>query len=151
MGTLASELAGHVDEQSGTPRVYVDANVSATLVGYMRQRLGWDVLYVMEEDELRRASDLEHFRLARQLRRTLITFDSDFLDDRRFPQTESGGVLVLTAPDEGRYRQMFKRLDTEVFQTAGDPATVVALPFDGRKRHLYVDWLHTPAGEAPGL
>ena len=145
MGTLASELAGRVDEQPGAPRVCVDANVPAPLVRYMRERLGWDVLHVVEEDELRRASDLEHFRLARQLRRTLITFDRDFLDDRRFPAAESGGVLVLTAPDEGRYRQMLKRLDAEVFRTAGDPATVVALPLEGRTRHLHVDWLQGAA------
>ena len=150
MGTLASELAGHVDEQPGAPRVYVDANVPAPLVRYMRLQLGWDVLHVVEEDDLRRASDLDHFRLARQLRRTLITFDRDFLDDRCFPAAESGGVLLLTAPDEGRYRAMLKRLDAEVFRTAGDPATVVALPLEGRKQHLHVDWLHTAAGEVPG-
>ena len=149
MGTLASELAGHVDEQSGTPRVYVDANVSATLVGYMRQRLDWDVLYVMEEDELRRASDLEHFRLARQLRRTLITFDRDFLDDRCFPAAESGGVLVLTAPDEGRYRQMLKKLDTEIFRRSSSETdvgrTVVPMPLAGAKRHLHAEWLQAKA------
>ena len=27
----------------------------------MRERLGWDVFFVMEHDDLRRASDLEHF------------------------------------------------------------------------------------------
>ncbi len=140
MGTLASELAGHVDEQPAAPRVYVDANVPAPLVSYMRQRLGWDVLHVVEEDDLRRASDLEHFRLARQLRRTLITFDHDFLDDRVFPPAESGGVLVLTAPDESRYRKMLKRLDAEVFRS-GDPRAVVALPLEGRTQHLHVDWL----------
>lgn len=139
MGTLASELAGHVDEQPGAPRVYVDANVPAPLVRYMRQRLGWDVLHVVEEDELRRASDLEHFRLARQLRRTLITLDHDFLDDRRFPAAESGGVLLLTAPDESRYRRILKRLDAEVFR-AGNPSGVILLPLEGCTRHLHADW-----------
>lgn len=146
MGTLASELAGHADEGSDQPRVYVDANVSATLVGYMRQRLGWDVLYVMEEDDLRRASDVEHFRLARQLRRTLITFDRDFLDDRLFPPAESGGVLILTAPDEGRYRQMVKRLDADVFRRAGGNGggrEVVPMPVNGSKRHLHADWIQS--------
>ena len=149
MGTLASELAGHVDEQSGAPRVYVDANVPAPLVRYMRQRLGWDVLHVVEEDELRRASDLEHFRLARQLRRTLITLDHDFLDDHRFPPAESGGVLVLTAPDEGRYRQMLKKLDTEIFRRSSSETdvgrTVVPMPLAGAKRHLHAEWLQAKA------
>lgn len=147
MGTLASELAGRADSGSDEPRVYADANVPATLVGYMRQRLGWDVLYVMEEDDLRRASDVEHFRLARQLRRTLITFDHDFLDERCFPSAESGGVLVLSAPDEHRYRQMLKRLNAEVFRradgVAGDGRVVVPMPVNGSKRHLHAEWLQT--------
>lgn len=145
MGTLASELAGHADARADLPRVYVDANVPATLVTYMRQRLGWDVFAVVEEDDLRRASDLEHFRLARQLRRTLITLDRDFLDDRRFPPAESGGVLVLSAPDEGRYRLMLKRLDAEVFRRPsgeGDGSRqVVPMPMLGVKRHLHAEWV----------
>ena len=85
MGTLASELGGHAERVSGQPRVYVDANVPAGLVAFMRQSLQWDVLFVLEHDELRRAPDGEHYRLARQLRRTLITQDRDYLDDRKFP------------------------------------------------------------------
>jgi len=143
VGTLASELAGRADAGSDQPRVYVDANVSATLVGYMRRRLGWDVLYVMEEDDLRRASDLEHFRLARQLRRTLITFDHDFLDDHRFPPAESGGVLVLSAPDESRYRQLVTEVDRRIFRSAVEGEVemrTVPMPLDGRTQHLTADW-----------
>ncbi len=143
MGTLASELAGHADSGSDQPRVYADANVSATLVRYMRQRLGWDVLYVTEEDDLRRASDVEHFRLARQLRRTLITFDHDFLDERRFPPAESGGVLVLSAPDESRYRQIVAAVDARFFRVAGDGPggrRVVPMPLEGRTQLLTVEW-----------
>ena len=116
MGTLSSELGPHAERLTRQPRVYVDANVPAGLVGYMRGRLQWDALFVMEHDDLRRARDGEHFRLARQLRRTLITFDRDYLDDRKFPPGESGGVLVLAAPDEGRYAQLLKRIDAEVFR-----------------------------------
>ena len=65
MGTLASELGGYAERVSGQPRVYVDANVPAGLVSFMRQALHWDVLFVLEHEELRRASDGEHFRLAR--------------------------------------------------------------------------------------
>jgi hypothetical protein len=141
VGTLASELAGHADSGSEQPRVYVDANVSATLVTYMRQRLGWEVLYVMEEDDLRRASDVEHFRLARQLRRTLITFDRDFLDDRRFPPEESGGVLVLSSPDESRHRQLVTEVDTRIFHVVdGAGRRTVPVPLEGRKQHLTADW-----------
>ena len=81
MGTLASELAPHAERLSGQPRVYVDANVSAPLVAFMRHELQWDALFVIEHDDLRRARDGEHYRVARQLGRTLITFDRDYLDD----------------------------------------------------------------------
>ena len=100
MGTLATELAPHAEQLSPRPRIYADANVPAGLVGYMRQHLQWDVLFVLEEDELRRAPDTKHYRLAQQLRRTLVTMDRDYLDDRRFPPAETSGVLVIQAPDE---------------------------------------------------
>jgi hypothetical protein len=112
--------------------------VPAGLVAYMRDRLRWDVLFVMEHADLRRASDPEHFHLAHQLRRTLITLDRDYLDDRKFPPTDSGGVLVLAAPDEGRYVGLLKRLNTEIFSPSGD--AVLPLPLEGRKLHVHVDW-----------
>ncbi len=45
----------------------------------------WDVLFVLEDDDLRRAPDVKHYQLAQQLRRTLVTLDRDYLDDRAFP------------------------------------------------------------------
>jgi hypothetical protein len=135
MGTLASELGPHVDRTHVQARVYVDANVPARLVGFMRQALEWDVWFVMEHDDLRRARDGEHYRLARQLRRTLITLDRDYLDDRRFPPDESGGVIVLMAPTEGGYINLLKRLDQEVFRPEPE-----RLPLEGRKLHVHVDW-----------
>src|SRR5215207_10705485 len=110
VGTLASELAP-MALRSEAPRVYADANVPNGIVAYMRTRLAWDVLFVIEHDDLRRARDIEHYRLARQLGRTLITLDRDYLDDRRFPPDESGGVIVLMAPDERGYVNLLKRLD----------------------------------------
>jgi len=142
LGTLASELGPHAERITRIPRVYVDANVPAGLVTFMRNQLQWDVLFVMEHDDLRRARDGEHFRLARQLRRTLITFDRDYLDDRKFPPPESGGVLVLAAPDQGRYIGLLKRLDAEVFRRGSSDGGLdeLALPLEGRKLHVHVDW-----------
>jgi hypothetical protein len=126
--------------------VYVDANVPAGLVTFMRTRLEWDVLFVLEHDELRRARDGEHFRLARQLRRTLITLDRDYLDDRKFPPEQSGGVLVLTAPDEGGFMSLLTRLDKDLLRslTSGDrerqDRAPEGVPLDGRKLHVHVDW-----------
>ena len=82
------------------------------------QSLPWDVLFVLEHDDLRRARDGEHYRLARQLRRTLITLDRDYLDDRKFPPERSGGVLVLLAPTQGGFIELLKRLDREVLRAA---------------------------------
>ena len=115
MGTLATELADEVIRRGGGPRIYVDANVPAGLVAFMRRHLGWDVLFVMEHDELRRARDEEHYRLARQWRRTLVSLDRDFIDDRRFPPDESGGVVVLSAPGEHAFRKLLRQLHTTVF------------------------------------
>ena len=137
MGTLASELGPHADRIAGQPRIYVDANVPAGLVSFMRATLKWDVLFVIEHDDLRRARDGEHYRLARQLRRTLITLDRDYLDDRRFPMAESGGVLVLTAPEEAGYIGMLRRLDVEIFREP--QAAAGMLPLAGRKLHMHVD------------
>jgi hypothetical protein len=137
MGTLASELGPHAERLTEHPRVYVDANVPAGLVAFMRTTLQWDALFVIEHDDLRRARDGEHYRLARQLRRTLISFDRDYLDDRKFPPAESGGVVILTAPEERGYVKLLKRLDVEVFQPS---LSTCPLPFEGRKLHVHVDW-----------
>lgn len=136
MGSLASELAGHAERVSGRPRVYVDANMPAGVVGYMRVRLGWDVLFVVEHDDLRRARDREHFRMARQFRRTLITLDHDYLDDRKFPPGQSGGVLVLSAPTENGLLALVRRLDRDVFRAA-ESSEPAPLPLEGRTVHVH--------------
>lgn len=128
MGTLASELAP-LAARVEQPRVYVDANMPSGVVSYMRTSLGWDVLFVIEHDDLRRARDTEHYRIARQLGRTLITLDHDYEDDRRFPPEEGAGVIVFTAPDEERLRRLLRKVDREVFRLPGS----TALPLQGRK------------------
>lgn len=164
MGTLASELGPHVERTAVQPRIYVDANMPAPLVTFMRRMLQWDVLFVIEHDDLRRARDGEHYRLARQLRRTLITLDRDYLDDRKFPPEESGGVIVLAAPEQKGYLTLLERLDAEVFRAderaerdrterserersererserSEPPERPERLPLQGRKLHVHVDW-----------
>jgi predicted nuclease of predicted toxin-antitoxin system len=135
MGTLWSELAPVADDVSEGPRVYADANVPAGVVGYMRTTLGWDVLFVIEHPDLRRARDIEHFRLARQLRRTLVTLDRDYLDDRQFPAAETSGVLVISAPNERGLQLLLKRVDAEMFRGAG--ADPIALPLDRMKVQIF--------------
>lgn len=134
MGTLWSELTP-LAAGTGRPRVYADANVPVGLVRFMRTALDWDVLAVIEQPDLRRARDDEHFRLARQVGRTLITLDHDYLDDRRFPPDRGAGVLVLQAPAAGAFEHLLRRLDTGLFR-----ASPSALPLEGRKLHAHVDW-----------
>jgi hypothetical protein len=138
MGTLSSELASHAARLTPSPRIYADANVPAGLVAYMRASLGWDVLFVIEESDLRRASDVKHYRLAQQLRRTLITMDRDYLDDHRFPPGEGAGVLVVQAPDYRQLVALISRIDRVLFQTGTGPP--LDLPLERRKLFLHTDW-----------
>jgi len=139
MGTLPEELAPHAERLTPQPRIYADANVPAGLVAHMRMRLRWDVLFVLEQSELRRAPDVKHYQLAQQLRRTLVTMDRDYLDDRRFPPDSSGGVLVIQAPDEAQLTALLDRLDRTLFHSA-DAAETIALPLVGRKLQVNTDW-----------
>jgi len=134
MGTLASELGDVAERITDAPRVYADANLPAGVVRFMRERLKWDVLFVVEDEDLRRASDVAHFRLAGQMRRTLITLDRDYLDDARFPCRECGGVVVLSAPHQEQLERLLQRLDHAVFQGR------VHTPLLGRKLHVHTDW-----------
>jgi hypothetical protein len=145
VGTLSSELAPHAEKLTARPRIYADANVPAGIVAHMRMRLHWDVLFVLEQDDLRRAPDTRHYELAQQLRRTLVTLDRDYLDDRRFPMAASGGVLVIQAPDERQLSSLLDRIDRQLFSP--DPSTrpeqsgePVAQPLLGQKLQVNNEW-----------
>ena len=135
MGTLSSELGPIVEQVADQPRVYADANMPNGAVAYMREKLRWDVLFVLEHDDLRRARDIEHFRLARQLGRTLVTLDRDYLDDRMFPPDEGAGVIVFCAPDERWLRRLLARMDREMFRVPD----ARALPLEHRKVEWHID------------
>ncbi|HEY8551206.1 MAG TPA: DUF5615 family PIN-like protein [Vicinamibacterales bacterium] len=147
MGTLSSELGPIAARSSPGPRVYADANVPSGLVAFMRNQLRWDVLFVLEHADLRRASDIQHFRLARDMRRTLVTLDRDYIDDRRFPPGESGGVIVISAPDDRRFERLLRRVDRRLMRP-GHPESLLGadasasgdLPLAGRKVYAHADW-----------
>ena len=132
MGTLATELAPHIP--GDRPRIYADANIPSGVVQYMRARLGWDVFFVLEHEELRRARDIEHYRMARQLARTLITQDRDYENDAIFPPAEGAGVIVFVSPDERRLCELLALADRQLFRCEGAPR----LPLDGRKIRCHV-------------
>jgi hypothetical protein len=135
MGTLASALRPIAEDISDAPRVYVDANMPAGVVLAMRREFRWDVLFVMEHEDLRRAPDAEHFRLALDLARTLITLDRDFFDDRRFPPELSPGVVVCRAPDEAGLIRILRFFDRETFRAP----SAGRLPLRGRKIQINPD------------
>jgi hypothetical protein len=135
MDTLASRLGNIIEGITDAPRVYCDANLPAGLIRFMREQLRWDVFFVMEEDDLRRAAVVEHFRMAAQLRRTLVTLDKDYLDDARLPPAEGGGVLVLSAPHQEQFERLLKELNRVVFRPEAS-----RLPLLGRKLHVHADW-----------
>ena len=139
MGTLSEELGPVVERLVARPRIYADANVPAGIVAHMRVRLHWDVLFVLEDADLRRAPDVKHYQLAQQLRRTLVTLDRDYLDDRRFPLEGCGGVLVIQAPDERQLSTLLDRIDRSLFHADASDEPV-ALPLAGRKLQVHSDW-----------
>ena len=139
MGTLSTELGPHAERLVARPRIYADANVPSGVVAHMRLRLRWDVLFVLEEADLRRAPDVKHYQLAQQLRRTLVTLDRDYLDDRRFPPDVCGGVLVIQAPDERQLAGLLDRIDRSLFH-AEDVKEPIPLPLAGRKLQVNTDW-----------
>ena len=141
MRTLSSELGSALDERPGPPRVYADANVPRGLVAFMRDELRWDVFFVMEHDDLRRARDIEHYRLAQRMHRTLLTLDHDYCDDRVFPPKEGAGVIVVAAPDERLMAKVLRRVDRHVMRPdANHAAPLVALPLAGQKLVVDLDW-----------
>src|SRR6478672_5289327 len=135
MGTLSSELNPHAARIAQDPRIYADANIPIGIVTFMRARLRWDVLFVLEHDDLRRARDIEHYRLARQLGRTIVTLDRDYLDDRMFPPEEGAGVIVFCVPDERWLRRLLAKMDRELFRVA----EARALPLERRKVEWHID------------
>jgi hypothetical protein len=139
VGTLSEELGPVAERLVAHPRIYADANVPSGIVAHMRARLHWDVFFVLEDADLRRAPDLKHYTLAQQLRRTLVTLDRDYLDDRRFPIAGCGGVLVIQAPDERQLSGLLDRVDRWLFR-CGDSADPVALPLAGRKLQINTEW-----------
>jgi uncharacterized protein DUF5615 len=135
MPTLSSELTSYAGDVAERPRVYADANIPNGVVEFMRVDLQWDVFFVLEHDDLRRAPDREHYRLARQLGRTLVTLDQDYVDDRRFPPEEGAGLIVFFAPDERWLRKLMQQADRKLFRAPG----ATALPLEGRKIQWHID------------
>ena len=142
MRTLASELGLHVEKLTSQPRIYADANVPAGVILYMRRRLKWNVLAVVDDDTLRRASDLEHYQAAATFRRTLVSLDTDFLDDSHFPPSTGSGVIILSAPDERGLMRLLRKIDKVFFAKRSREHPLFGLPLAGQKLQVHPDWTY---------
>jgi predicted nuclease of predicted toxin-antitoxin system len=74
-------------------RFYADHNVDEVLISMLRQ-LGYDVEKASEVG-FEHAIDHAQFKRAFDSGRILLTIDKDFLDDERFPFSQTRGVVVL--------------------------------------------------------
>ena len=163
MGTLSSELTHVIVDSGPVPRIYADANIPTGVVEFMRNVLGWDVFFVLEHDDIRRAADLIHkiyhnedvgpraiaslatyVQVARDEGATdlaqLRYLDRDYVDDHRFPPSEGAGVIVFSAPDERWLRKLMRQVDRRLFRAAG----ARALPLEGRKVQWHIDEPNDP-------
>ena len=140
MGTLASELRPIAADLTPAPRVYVDANLPVGVVLVMRHELHWDVLFVLEDPDFRRASDHFHFVRALDMGRTLITLDHDFFDRRKFPPDLSPGVIVCTAPNEAGLLKILRYVDRTMLRATSAPD----MPLKGQIVEITIDKVQEP-------
>jgi len=89
----AREVEAFVKDFRRKARFLVDESLGASVAEVLRGQ-GWNARYV-RESSLEGRSDEEVFARAWAEDRILLTHDTDFLDDRRFPPHRNPGVVVL--------------------------------------------------------
>jgi len=89
----AREVEAFVKDFRRKARFLVDESLGASVAEVLRGQ-GWNARYVRELS-LEGRSDEEVFARAWAEDRILLTHDTDFLDDRRFPPHRNPGVVVL--------------------------------------------------------
>jgi predicted nuclease of predicted toxin-antitoxin system len=87
------EIKAAVRAFSKKCRFLVDENLDSETAPFLRGE-GWNVKTV-EEARLRGHSDEDVLALAHREDRVLLTHDSDYLDDRRFPAHRNPGIVIL--------------------------------------------------------
>ena len=130
LGTLSSELHARSSSRLGDqPRVYADANIPTGVVEFMRERLGWDVLFVLEHDD----------DPARPRYRALSGWrgSSDARSSPSIATTSTIGVPAGRRRRRDRVLRAGRTMAAQLLQTGGPPAVPRgrrrALPLEGRK------------------
>ncbi len=91
--TPEREVTAFVSQFRKKARFLVDESLGAKVAEVLRDQ-GWNARYV-DELGFKGHSDEDVFARAWGDDRILLTHDSDFLDDRRFPPHRNPGVVVL--------------------------------------------------------
>jgi len=87
------EVAAFTREHIKKARLLVDESLGPEVAMVLRSA-GWNTKYVVEIG-LQGHSDEDVFAFAQRDDRILLSHDSDFLDDRRFPPHRNPGVIIL--------------------------------------------------------
>jgi hypothetical protein len=105
----------------------------------MRVHLHWDVLFVLEQDDLRRAPDVKHYQLAQQLRRTLVTMDRDYLTIAAFRRSRAAACWSSTHPTSASSRRCSSG-STGCCFTAKSQRSPCRCRWSARKLQVNSDW-----------
>lgn len=103
----------------GTPRLLLDANLSPKVGRNLSTHLQLDVLS-RQGLRLGQLPDNDVIRMARSMRRVIVTMDRDFADVyHRVPRSEIG-IVYLDLPNTLRTVPEISRLLIEFFESLGD-------------------------------
>ncbi len=76
-------------------KLYADEDISREVVTFLREKAGCNVVHVVDDERLRGRDDTYHYAEAGKRRRTLLTRDERYMDNRAFPLQQSPGVIIL--------------------------------------------------------
>jgi predicted nuclease of predicted toxin-antitoxin system len=91
------DIDRYFNECKGRARFLIDESLGMRVTTALRDK-GWNVKDVSEVG-LNGHSDEDIFAYAKREDRILLTHDSDFLDDKRYPMGRNPGVIVLPGAD----------------------------------------------------
>lgn len=106
MGWRLLDLGGvtkaKMKQLSGMARFYSDHNIDAVITHILR----WEKLDVVTAKDIQAGQqpDEFHYKYAFSSKRVLLTHDKDFLDDERFPLSQTYGAVIFNvdAADAGQ-------------------------------------------------
>ena len=126
-------------------KVYVDENIPLSVVKFMRGKLGWNVKFVTEEENLREKKDIYHHRKARKEGRYLLTRDRDYLDFNLFPLHRTGGIIILEEENTKKLKKVIGLLSLFIEKNRG--TGLFSLPFKAKASLSGIEIFYQTSGE----